>query len=269
MEEKYKARRSGKRKAMIIILIIALIVLVGAVIGIVAIKEQEVSDAKMNAQMKELAEKEPQISEGPLEPPTASNEPETDIPIDFAALTLQNPDIYAWITVPGTEIDYPVVQNPLDDTFYLTHNTAGQESVGGAIYTELCNSKDFTDPNTVIYGHNMKNGSMFAGLHQYEDKTFFDENREVVIYIPGKKLIYHIFAAYSAGNEHIMQKYDFTDEVIFEGYIEDIFNLRDMKANIDKNIEITAEDKILTLSTCVKGQDEKRYLVQAVLEKDE
>jgi len=272
MEKNYTPKRSGKRKAMIVVLVAALIVLAAAAIGIVVIKGQESRDAELNREMKEIAEKEEQASTDPTPTPgaaptAAANSP--DIPIDFSALVQQNQDIYAWITVPGTDIDYPVVQNPLDDSFYLTHNIAGQESVEGAIYTEMYNSEDFTDPNTVIYGHNMKNGSMFASLHQYEDKTFFDENREIIIYTPDQKLTYRIFAAYSGGNEHIMQKYDFSDEATFERYIGDIFNIRDMKANIDKSVEITAEDKILTLSTCVKGQDEKRYLVQAVLETDE
>ena len=145
------------------------------------------------------------------------------------------------------------MQNPLDDFFYLTHNLAGQESVEGAIYTERFNSKDFTDPNTVIYGHNMKNGSIFAGLHQYEDKAFFDENREIVVYTPEKKLTYRIFAAYASGNEHIMQAYDFTDQSVFTRYLDGIFNIRDMKANIDSGMTVTDRDKILTLSTCVKA----------------
>ena len=66
-----------------------------------------------------------------------------------------------------------------------------------------------------------------------------------------------------------MQAYDFTDQSVFTRYLDGIFNIRDMKANIDSGMTVTDRDKILTLSTCVKGQDEKRYLVQAVLETDE
>lgn len=267
--EKDTKRRSGKRKTLIVVLVVALVVLAAAVVGILVLSNWEQRDKDLNEQMQQIAQKTAE--------PTPSGEPEAtasvskapDIPIDFAALKTQNQDIYAWITIPGTDIDYPVVQNPLDDSFYLTHNLAGQESVEGSIYTEQFNSKDFTDPNTVIYGHNMKNGSMFAGLHQYEDKAFFDENREIIIYTPEEKLTYRIFAAYPSGNEHIMQSYDFNDANVFARYLAGIFNTRDMKANIDGNMAVTEDNKILTLSTCVKGQDEKRYLVQAVLEEDE
>ena len=101
-----------------------------------------------------------------------------DIPVDFEGLQEYNPDIYAWITIPGTAVDYPIVQRPEDNSYYLTHNTDGEESAEGAIFTEDYNSRDFTDPNTVIYGHNMRNGSMFRSLHNYMDRSFFDENRK-------------------------------------------------------------------------------------------
>ena len=267
--EKETKRHSVKRRTLVVILVTAMIILAAAVIGLLVLSDWERRYEALNEQMQQIAQRtmEPSPTGQPEITETASQAP--NVPIDFAALRTQNQDIYAWITVPGTDVDYPIVQNPLDDSFYLTHNLAGQESVEGAIYTERFNSKDFTDPNTVIYGHNMKNGSMFAGLHQYEDKAFFDENREIVVYTPEKKLTYRIFAAYASGNEHIMQAYDFTDQSVFTRYLDGIFNIRDMKANIDSGMTVTDRDKILTLSTCVKGQDEKRYLVQAVLETDE
>lgn len=82
--------------------------------------------------------------------------PEKDI--DFAALKEENSDVYAWIYVPGTNVDYPVLQHPTDDAYYLEHNMDGSKGLPGCIYSESVNTKDFTDPNTVLYGHNMKNG---------------------------------------------------------------------------------------------------------------
>ncbi len=261
-----------KRKKLIVLLIVLLIVIVLCAVGLVlnAMQQQRAAEAQKHIQ--EVAQPEIQSTPAPTQQvqqaePTASKRP--DIPIDFEALRQENMDIYAWIEIPGTQIKLPIVQNALDDAYYLTHNLAGQESPEGAIYTELLNSKDFSDPNTVIYGHNMKNGSMFAGLHQYEDKAFFEKNNQIVIYTPERKLTYRIFAAHEAGDEHLLHAYDFSNPAIFDQYIEDVKNMRDMRANIDLATEIKSGDKIITLSTCVKGQDHKRYFVQAVLETDE
>lgn len=188
-----------------------------------------------------------------------------DIPMDFEELKAYNPDIYAWITIPGTAVDYPVVQRAGDNSYYLTHNTDGEESAAGAIYTEDYNSRDFMDPNTVLYGHNMRNGSMFRSLHSYMDRSFFDENREVIIYLPDAILRYEIFAAYLYDSRHLLLNFDFEDPEVFAGYLEEIRGIRDMNSFIDTSIEVTAEDRILTLSTCYKGMDDRRYLVQAVL----
>ncbi len=195
---------------------------------------------------------------------TEDGEP-VEIPIDFETLWEINPEAYAWITIPGTEIDYPILQSETDNTYYLTHNIEGEESPEGAIFTEDYNSKDFEDPNTVIYGHNMRNGSMFQGLHEYMDRAFFDENREVLIYLPDKILHYEIFAAYLYDDRHLLESFDFEDEDVFEAYLNRIFSIRDMNSFIDTDMEVTAEDKIITLSTCYSNESNQRYLVQAVL----
>ena len=90
--------------------------------------------------------------------------------IDFAELSSINPDIYAWIRIPDTQIDYPVLQREEDDTYYLRHNSSGRYAFAGSIYTEEANSRDFKDPMTVLYGHNMRDGSMFQNLHFFEDE---------------------------------------------------------------------------------------------------
>lgn len=200
----------------------------------------------------------------PAETETEAGEP-VEIPIDFEALWEINPEAYAWITIPGTEIDYPILQSETDNTYYLTHNIEGEESPEGAIFTEDYNSKDFEDPNTVIYGHNMRNGSMFQGLHEYMDRAFFDENREVLIYLSDKILHYEIFAAYLYDDRHLLESFDFEDEDVFGAYLNRIFSIRDMNSFIDTDMEVTAEDKIITLSTCYSNESNQRYLVQAVL----
>ncbi len=190
---------------------------------------------------------------------------EEDInPIDFESLTAQYPDVYAWIRIPGTNVDYPIVQREGDNGYYLNHTVDGRKRVEGAIFTEDYNQKDFEDPNTLIYGHNMKNGSMFKTLHKYKDRKFFEENRDVYIYQEGKVLKYKIFAAYTYDSRHLMLSFDFKDDIIYETYINSVLTKKEMSSNIDTTVPITAKDKIITLSTC-NGNPNQRYLVQAVL----
>lgn len=209
----------------------------------------------------ETPEEEPAVQQE-IEEPTETT---VEIPIDFTALKKQNPDVYAWIQVPGTAVDYPILQSPTDNAYYLTHTIDEEEKTEGAIFTENYNTKTFEDPNTVIYGHDMKNGSMFQSLHNYMDRSFFDENREVLIYLPDQIRHYKIFAAYLYDSRHILQSFDFGNKEIYQKYLENIFSMRDMNAFIDTSMEVTSEDKIITLSTCYAGISTQRYLVQAVL----
>ena len=197
------------------------------------------------------------------EEPVQGKEP-VEIPVDFTALQKRNPDVYAWITIPGTQIDYPILQSQQDDTYYLTHTIDGEEKTEGAIFTESCNSRDFEDPNTVVYGHNMRNGSMFRDLHNYQDQAFFDSNREVIIYTPDAVRHYKIFAAYLYDNRHLIQSFNCRDKGIYRSYLDMIFSIRDMNAHIDTSVDVGTDDKIITLSTCYGTQTNRRYLVQAV-----
>lgn len=186
--------------------------------------------------------------------------------IDFADLQGNvNPDIYAWIYIPDTQIDYPVLQHPTDNYYYLEYNLDGSKGYPGCIYTEDYNEKDFSDPNTVIYGHNMKNGTMFAGLHKFEDSEYFEEHPYVYIYTEDRLLAYEIFAAHESGNEHILYNNDFSDSYVFAKYLAEIMTGRTMNGNIREDLSVTADDRIVTLSTCVANRPEKRYLVQGVL----
>ena len=94
-----------------------------------------------------------------------SQEELVDNPIDFAHWRSINSDIYAWIRIPNTNIDYPIAQSSTDDIFYLHHDIYGKYKFSGTIYTEMQNSREFIDPNTVIYGHNMTKGYMFHNLN--------------------------------------------------------------------------------------------------------
>ncbi len=191
-----------------------------------------------------------------------------DCPIDFEELWKTNKDVYAWITIPGTVIDYPVLQHETDDSYYLNYTIDGVEGYPGCIYTEHVNSKDFTDNNTVIYGHNMRNGTMFTDLHKFRDADFFADNDTVYIYTPEKQLTYKIFATYLYDDRHLMNSFDFSDAEVYSNYLSEIqaIDSKDENANLRKEILLTDTDKIITLITCIRSQPEMRVYVQAVLQ---
>lgn len=217
----------------------------------------------------ETAATESKTQEVPSVHVTSSETPaivEENTNIDFEALQRRNPDVYAWIEVPGTNVNYPILQHATDNSYYLTHTIDHEKTVAAAIYTENYNAKDFEDLHTVIYGHNMKNKTMFRTLHNFENYDFFKDNRDVIIYLPNQTRYYKVFAAYTYDNRHLLFSFDWSSPETFQNYIDEIMSIRDFGANIDKDMNVTGDDKIITLSTCVNsGDSTKRYLVQAVL----
>ena len=189
-----------------------------------------------------------------------------ECPIDFESLWEINEDVYAWITIPGTIIDYPILQHETDNTYYLNYTIDGIEGYPGCIYTENVTAKDFSDNNTVIYGHNMRNGSMFTDLHKFRDAEFFSENDIVYIYTPKKQFTYKIFAAYLYDDRHLMNSFDFSDQEIYADYLSELQAMDSEDINIRKEIQVTDNDKIITLITCIREEPQKRVYVQALLE---
>lgn len=198
-------------------------------------------------------------------------EPEQDdrvpIPVDFEYLLSQNQDIIGWIVVDGTAIDYPVLYDNTQFRVYLNHNYLHAYSPYGSVFMLGENDPDFTDFNTVIYGHNLIDGSMFATLHNFEEQAFFDEHRTIMVYTPDRVLTYEIFAAYRTDNLNVVLKYPSTTREERQAYIDHIYS-HEVKAIFDRSIEVTPDDRIITLSTCI-ANPAYRYLVQGVLVSDQ
>ena len=186
--------------------------------------------------------------------------------VDIAGLQSQiNDDIYAWIYIPNTSVDYPILQHPTDNEYYLNHDMSDKKVSAGSIFTQNYNAKDFNDNHTVIYGHNMKNGSMFKTLHYYMEKGFLEENPYVYIYLEGETRIYQIFGAYEYSDLHLLLNYDTEDDAVFAEYISEIEGMSNSVGHFNRELELSSDDKIITLSTCIGGKPDKRYLVQAKL----
>lgn len=193
-------------------------------------------------------------------------------PIDFDSLTKKNDEIYAWIKVPGTKVDYPIVQSKSDDNFYLKHSGFDRSYIlSGAIFTQSVNSLGFDDRVTVIYGHNSSNEKMFASLHRFEKKEFFDKHDKFYIYTPDSRLTYKIVSSFKYDNRHIMNSFDFQDNTVFSDFINMIQNPTSSSKNIRLDIDkaITLDDNIVVLSTCIQGQHSSRLLVCGVLVNNE
>lgn len=118
---------------------------------------------------------------------------EKEVEVDFQALQELNPDIVAWLRIPGV-MDYPVVQGK-DNAYYLKHTFKKEYNIAGSIFLDYRNQKDFSDPKSIIYGHNMKDGSMFHVLRKFQNLDFFREHQKLYLYLPeGGRLVFDIIA---------------------------------------------------------------------------
>ena len=186
------------------------------------------------------------------------------IDLDFNELKEINEDIYAWMYIPGTGISYPVLQSTDEEAedFYLMHNLDRTYGYPACVYSQKRNTKDFTDPDTILYGHNMNDGTMFAPLHNYKDEDYFKEHDELYIYMPDKVLKYKIFAAFPEDDKLILDYYeDFADPYVFQDYVTKIGLIKgNLDSNVNSEIALNSDLKLLTLSTCEKDNT-LRYLV--------
>ncbi len=187
--------------------------------------------------------------------------------VDFEALQAVNSDIYGWLQIDDTNIDYPVVQHPTNDSYYLNHNSDGNYSANGAIFSEeTYNSTSFDDPVTVLYGHHMSSGAMFGDLQSYfSDSEFFESHQTIEVYTPDGLLEYAVFAAVPYDSSHLLYYNDFTDDSVFKTFFEEVLNIRTIGSQINEDNAPELGDRVLILSTCLEGNNTRRFLVMATL----
>ena len=187
----------------------------------------------------------------------------TGFSVDFDALLEINPDTIAWIRFDEPSIiNYPVVKSA-DNNEYLTKTFAENDNKLGAIFMDMRNSSDFSDRNTIIYGHHLNvSPDMFSRLHLYEDEEFCKEHPDFYIYTPdGKVRTYTVFSAGVVNAAADNYDIEFASDEEFEQYIE----LCRESSNYQVDVDVNAQSQILSLSTCTGDQRDKRFLLQGVL----
>ena len=199
-------------------------------------------------------------AEEPEESEEPAQEGETEERVQRIALgelQSQNPDTVGWIEIPGTEISYPLMQAE-DDAYYLNHTFSGKVNSAGSIFVEALNSADFTDLHTIIYGHNMKNGSMFAGLKNYSSPSYLVAHPNVYVDLADGTHSYQIFSVYEAPSDSDSYTIGFAPDEQYETFLQTLKS----RSAYDTGVTVTKEDSIITLSTCT-SHGEHRYLVHA------
>ncbi len=184
--------------------------------------------------------------------------------IDWVALKTMNPDIIAYIYIPGTRIDNPVLKHPTDQEYYLTHGEDGSENENGSVFTdETWNG--FSSYNTVIYAKSPGDGSGFSTLSYLEDKDFFERSPYIFLYTPSKTWIFEIFSAYSCKEEELMT--DFDGEEDFTAYIDSVFARKDLNANFRRETMVRLDEnaRIISCAALSGNENDEEYVVQAVL----
>ena len=195
---------------------------------------------------------------------------QVDVPVDFDTWQKRNPDIYAWIEYPGTNVDYPIVQRPDDDAYYLRRDIDGGEAVAGSLFTEhTYNTTSFADPVTVIYGHNMANQTMFGGLQSHLEAASLEEEPETFyIYQPGRVLTYRVVGGTPASERHILYYHDFSVDGVFRQFFDELYAQRNFHVNLPGLLRPEPGDRVVILSTCMNGEEHQRYLILGVLPDD-
>lgn len=224
--------------------------------------DEAYAEAEELVQLPELPEPEevpePESSEEPAE---VYVDPYADAlrNMDFSALQEVNDDVLGWILIPWTKISYPVVQGS-DNSYYLNHTWRNTSSSVGAIFMDYRCSQDLNDFNTILYGHRMNNGSMFAGLKYYKQKSYYREHPVIYLTTDRGSFQYEIFSVYEGSPSGESYRLGLKNTASKQAFLDAA-----VEASLyDTGVTPTVNDYILTLSTCTGNGHSKRLIVHAV-----
>ncbi len=183
--------------------------------------------------------------------------------VDLAALQAVNADVLGWISIPDTVISYPIVQGE-DNDYYLRRTWEGKKNSAGCIFLDSEVSPDFSDFSTLIYGHRMRNETMFGTLKYYEDPAYFTAHPSVYIMTEHFVRRYDIFAAYEAEVSAICYGLGISSRPAKQAFLD----FAAERSVIETGIRVSPPDHILTMSTCPAQGYDTRWVVQAVLRQE-
>lgn len=191
--------------------------------------------------------------------PTAPTEDKAPVYVDFEALWQVNRELVAWVHIPDTVIDYPIAQSQ-NNNYYLHRLPDGTYNSAGTLFLDYRCSGDFTDFVSVIYGHNMKNNTMFGQLPSYKKQSFYEQHPVLYLLTPEGDYRVELFAGYVTPSDSQTYRLSYTEEekAIF---IRQAKNASDFQADV----EVTPADRLLILSTCAYEYENARYVVIGVL----
>ena len=181
--------------------------------------------------------------------------------VDFAALKEINPDIVAWVYIEGTEMNYPVVQGT-DNQYYLKHLFNGKWNSSGCIFLDSRNVPDFSDQHSIIYGHHIKNGTMFSGLTQYKKQEFYDAHPVMLLMTPNQNFRVEIFAGYVASVKDNAWDIAMESDMKFKTWLEEAKE----RSCFESEITPAVTDRVITLSTCSYEFDNARFVLIGVIQ---
>lgn len=222
MENGKKPEKKPKDLIRRIIIAILLIIMIASAISLV----KEWMDAAAQRRLEESLAEAARQTEAETEPLETEEETEAETeapyvsPIDFAPLLATNPDTIGWIRVPDTKIDYPIVQSP-DNQYYLHKDFEGKDSVYGTIYLDADSKSDFSGWNNPIYGHHMKDGSMFKDVVKFKDQDFFENHRYFEIYTPERTIHLKTLGCYYSDSNGIVRKTSFKSQASFDKWVSE------------------------------------------------
>lgn len=213
--------------------------------------------SKLSSQFVTIASAKPSQTVSPEASPDATEPPEVfPFSVDFDSLKQSSPDAVGWIYCADTAINYPIVHTT-DNVYYIEHLHNGDYSANGAIFIDCNNAADFSDKNTLIYGHNMNDGSMFATLRNYRDASYYTEHPVMYICTADKYYRVEIVAGLVTTPDSFVYARDFQEIEQFHAYIEQVKE----ESTFESDVEVGDDDHIVTLSTCTYEVDNGRYVI--------
>lgn len=189
-------------------------------------------------------------------PPTTEFVERPPITVDFAVLQAQNPDIVGWIYSEGTVINYPVLQGE-DNQQYLRRLYDGTKSTLGSIFLDFRNLSDFSDLNSLVYGHNIRSGQMFASLSDYRDQSYYEEHPVIWLLTPDKDYRIDLLAGLVVPSDsEVYEIYSYPEELL--AGLEYVCSESTFDPGV---VDLEAVERIVTLSTCSYDYNDARYVV--------